>query len=767
MADQLLILNNFTAGEWSPRLSARIDMAKFANSCQKLQNFLVHPHGGASRRSGTRYVATLKNEEDDCTLLPFVFSTDDAYILELGQESGGNTGYARFYRNGGAIYSGSTPYELATPFTAHHFEELRWIQSGDIVFMCHPELPAKALVRSGHTNWSIGSIGFLDGPYRLYEKGVKVTPAGSTTYGDQCKLISDAALFSSNMISVHLRWNEGYTWYWFTLDTFHSVTKMTGTIMGWEDSEGNIPLTAYSAGTVRIGAWGNHAGYPRTLGFFEQRLVFGGCGSSATAQPDLQSLWATVTAEYGETCLMSPGIFDDSGVTYTLDSDTQDAIKWITGSKRLVVGTEGSEWVHQASDIEPMTPGNVRFVPESPRGSASQPALRADNSIVFVGKHHRKVYEWTYVYADDRYKAVDLSVLAEHITEGNMGSLHWVQDPDSIVWSVRGDGVLLGMTYMREEDVVAWHRHPTQGLFKRVAVIPGDGRDQPWLVAERTLGNTTHRYIELMEKGAGSDVTQSFYVDSGLTYEDDKAFLSAVTQTIGSTVYPWIYTEAWSAITAGDTVHLLGLASAGSGWAGLNDKTYTLLSGFVYGNTTYMKLGGVDASAFSAWAGGGSVYREASTLSGLDHLEGKTVAVLNSGGAHPDRTVSGGQITLQAPGWRVHVGLSFDSELITQRLEYPVQGGTSQGAIKFSPELTVRFYRTIGAEVGFSGHAYETLPWRSSEDLMDRPLALKDNIDKKVTPDTGAEEEIMVKVRQSWPLPCSVLGIFARVETEG
>src|SRR5690554_571077 len=101
------IQTNFTAGELSPRLEGRVDLAKYANGCRLLENMLVHPHGGASRRSGTRFAAEVKNSADQVRLVPFEFSTVQAYMLEFGP------GYIRFYMNDGRIESPpGTPYEI-------------------------------------------------------------------------------------------------------------------------------------------------------------------------------------------------------------------------------------------------------------------------------------------------------------------------------------------------------------------------------------------------------------------------------------------------------------------------------------------------------------------------------------------------------------------------------------------------------------------------------------------------------------------------------
>ncbi len=84
---------SFTTGEITPRLSAKIDFAKYLSGCEKLENFIIYPHGGVTRRPGLRFVAEAKDSTKKIRLVKFEFSVTDAYILEFGDL------YVRFYRN--------------------------------------------------------------------------------------------------------------------------------------------------------------------------------------------------------------------------------------------------------------------------------------------------------------------------------------------------------------------------------------------------------------------------------------------------------------------------------------------------------------------------------------------------------------------------------------------------------------------------------------------------------------------------------------------
>jgi hypothetical protein len=98
------------------------------------------------------------------------------------------------------------------------------------------------------------------------------------------------------------------------------------------------------------------------------------------------------------------------------------------------------------------------------------------------------------------------------------------REPQSIVWCVRDDGVLLGLTYLKEQEVWAWHRHDTQGEFESIACITGSTRNELWAVVKRTVNGATVRYVErLSESIPTSDVEDQTHLDSYLTYSGTAA----------------------------------------------------------------------------------------------------------------------------------------------------------------------------------------------------------------------------------------------------
>ncbi len=159
MARVAVQLTNFTGGELSPRLDGRNDLQKYATGCKTLENMIIFPHGSAARRSGTQFVAEVKDSTKETRLIPFEFSTTQTYILEFGNQ------YIRFFKDNGQILSSGSPYEISSPYLEAELFDIKFAQSADVMYICHPNHPAKKLSRTGHTSWSLTSVDFTDGPY--------------------------------------------------------------------------------------------------------------------------------------------------------------------------------------------------------------------------------------------------------------------------------------------------------------------------------------------------------------------------------------------------------------------------------------------------------------------------------------------------------------------------------------------------------------------------------------------------------------------------
>ena len=672
MARVAVQLTNFTGGELSPRLDGRNDLQKYSTGCKTLENMIIFPHGSAARRSGTQFVAEVKDSTKETRLIPFEFSTTQTYILEFGNQ------YIRFFKDNGQILSSGSPYEISSPYLEAELFDIKFAQSADVMYICHPNHPAKKLSRTGHTSWSLTSVDFTDGPYMdenisstTISTSAHTVGTGRTLTASSTTGINDNTGFQTTDVGRLIRFRDGYG----KITARTSTTVVTIEIledMGSSSSSANWSLGAFSETT----------GHPSCVTFFEQRLVF----AATLSQP--QTIFFSKSGDYENMDENRGGtIADDDAIIYTIASNQVNAIRFMTATRTLIIGTAGGEFAVSGGSVDSaITPTNILIKKQSNNGAANVDALAVGNATLFLQRARRKLRELAYNFDVDGYVAPDLTILAEHISEGGFKQLSYQQEPNQIIWCVRNDGQLVGLTYQREQQVVAWHRHIFGGAFgsgnavcESVATIPTDDSEyQTYVIIKRTINGATKRYVEFIHQYDfdETDDTSFNFLDSQLDYSG-----SAVT-----------------------------------------------------------------------------------TIGGLSHLEGQTVSVLANGATHPDATVSSGQITLSRSSTKVKVGLPYTSLLQTMRIDAGAQNGTSQSKTKRIYEIIARLYESIGIEVGPDLNNMERIPFRSSANAMNSGISVFTG-DKEIEFRGNYETDGFIFVRQTQPLPLTILSLYPRLIT--
>ena len=665
-------LTNFTGGEFSPRLDGRNDLAKYSSACKTLENFVIYPHGSAARRSGTQFVAEVKDSSKSTRLIPFEFSTTQTYMLEFGDQ------YIRFYRNNGQILSGGSAYEISTPYLEAELFELKYAQSADVMYICHPNHAVRKLSRTGHTSWTLTEVDFTNGPYlddnittTTFTTSAHTVGTGRTLTASSTTGINNDTGFQTTDVGRLVRFRDGYG----------KITARTSTTVVTIEILEDMGSTSASA-DWSLGAFSDTTGHPTCVTFFEQRLVFAG----TVDQP--QTVFFSKSGDYENMDENRGGtVADDDAIIYTIASNQVNAIRFMTATRTLIIGTAGGEFTVSGGGTDiAITPTNILIKKQSNHGAANLDAVAAGNATLFVQRAKRKLRELAYNFDVDGYLAPDMTILAEHISEGGITQMAYQQEPNSILWLVRNDGQLIGFTYQRDQQVTAWHRHIFGGSFgsgnavcESVAVIPTDDSEyQVWVIIKRTINGSTVRYVEYMNNFDfdETDDTTFNFLDSQLAY---------------------------------------------------------------------------DGSATT-------------TISGLDHLEGQTVSVLADGATHPDKTVSSGSITLDRSSEKVKVGLAYTSLLQTMRLDVGSQDGTAQGRTKRIFDVTIRMYESVGVEVGPDLNNMERIPFRSSANPMDQGIAVFTG-DKEVEFRGNYETDGFVYVRQTQPLPLTILSLYPKLQT--
>lgn len=561
---------SFISGEWSPRLFGRIDIGKYKSACKKLENMIIWPHGGATRRPGLEYVADAKvmnyrPQPELRRLIPFEFNVDQSYVLEFGHQ------YIRFYRDGAQILDGSgNPLEIPSPFFDNEVKDIGFTQSSDVMYLVHPRTKPQKLARTGVDTFTLSDVTFTAQP-----------------------------------------------------------AEWSGT------------------------------NYPGIVTFYQQRLCFSGCPS------DPQSIWLSKNFDYTNFTI---GANDDDAMRITLASDQVNAINWMISAKELLVGTTGGEWIVGPGNGAALTPTNLRAERQSKNGSRKHRALLIGNSAIYISRDKKKIREMRYDLQADSFTSPDLSLLAEHIPRKQIKEIHHKPTPDSIIWLVLEDGSFAGVTYLKDQDVIAWHRHKTDGIVRSMAVIEEADQSQLWLAVERE-GQIRIEVMAQEFDGDSSNDYDCFYVDAGLRLESETTFQN---------------------------------------------------------------------------------------LSGLDHLEGKTVSILADGYSVPPREVVDGSITLDRPANIVQIGLPYEWRITPMNIEGGSPAGISQTKRRRILEVTARLDRSLGIKYqAGEGEAYD-LVTRTS----DMPLGVATELftgDKPMQLASNWSREDMFTLFGSDPFPVSIL----------
>ncbi len=816
MARTTLALTSFVSGELGSKLDGRTDFDKYRTGCKTLENFLVHPQGAATRRVGTQFISEVKTSANKTRLIPFEFSTTQTYILEFGNQ------YIRFYKDKGQILSSGSPYEIASPYLTAELFEIKFAQSADVLYICHPNHAVRKLSRTGHTSWTLEELLFTYGPF-LDDNTETTTLSSSAISGNSVTITASATTGINNNTGfqttdvgrlVSIGYGLGYA----EITARTSTTVVTADILetlapkvnpsklSKEISASDTTIVVdkiddYAAtGTIRIddelitytgkdaatrsftgctrgtssttavthrtlafvysteniattkwklGAFSNFSGHPACVSFFEQRLVFAGTNTEP------QTIYFSKSGDYEN---FATGTLADDAMIYTIASNQVNRVRYLKAQRTLIIGTTGGEFTVTADGTDAaVTPTNLTIKKQSSFGTADVDALPVGNAVIFLQKAKRKFRELAYNFDSDGYVAPDLTILNDAVTDSGINEFTYQQEPSSILWAVRDDGILIGLTYQRSENVVAWHKHKLGGSFgtnqfgivESIASISGTlDEDELWVIVKRTINGSTKRYIECFSDFDFDETnsTDFKFLDSFLTYSGPSTTLNG---TISSSATSIVLTDA-SSFTATGTILIDNERISYTG------KSTNTLTGCTRG---------FNSTAAATHTTGATVKQVVNSFSGLSHLEAQSVGILADGSTHANKTVSSGAITLDRYVNKAAVGLNYSSVLQTMRIEGGAEEGTSQGKTKRISKVVLRLFETVGVKVGPDLNNLETIPFRSSSDPMDTPVSTFLAGDKEIEFRDDYNTDGFIFVKQEQALPCSVLAIYPTVVT--
>ncbi|WP_442801402.1 hypothetical protein [Serratia rubidaea] len=507
-------------------------------------------------------------------------------------------------------------------------------------------------------------------------------------------------------------------------------------------------------------AWNSEDGYPGTVVYFQQRLIFAGSRS----QP--QTVWTSRSGDYKDFGTSNPTV-DDDAITYTYAGRQLNQIRHLIDVGSLVALTSGGEYRVNGDQQGTLTPSAFQFASQGQNGASHVQPIAISNVALFIQQKGGAVRDLAYSFDVDGFQGSDLTILANHMFNGHQ-IIDWTFaiTPMSVVWCVRDDGALLGLTYMRDQQVIAWHPHPSAGRYEAVCSIGEDTEDALYCVVNRTINGQQRRYIERMQTRLYAGIEDSFFVDCGLTYDGRNRDANR-TMTLTGGSGEWPYDEEMTLTVAGASYFTDGDVGSEIHMPYSEDsesKVLKLLIRAVSGGNQATvtsnrnvpeQFRGVPVSNWSMARG---------QFSGLDHLEGQTVSILSDANVEPQKVVTGGKITLEKAGAVVHAGLPITATIET--LDVNLNGNeTLLDKKKLFTKASILVNESRGVFAGTPGNTFYEYAQRSTE-FYDEPVEEETGtIELLLDSNWGKSGRVIIS--QEDPLPMTILAVIPRVTVGG
>lgn len=684
-------------------------------------------------------------------------------------------------------------FTIASPYAASELPLLKFSQKASQMNITHPNHPPYVLQLFSATNWSLAPAAFgstVDGP--PFQSFTQVTAsAGATAVNYKYAVTSvDANNQESTVgfIVVESGWDlrtvvgtNQIVWGVQAGASFYNVYGSSPSYTGFAADTGNLGFI----GTVSGGSstefqdsniapdfsqtppifQNPFAGInPQVSSYFQQRLIYANGGGSL-----VQRFWAgRVGAPYNFN--ISNPIQANDAITGDLVSLEVNEIKsMIPMPTGLIVLTTKGAWLISggtggiASQGGPITPASITATPQAYIGANDVPPILINYDIYYIQSKGSTIRDLTYNIYANIYTGNDVSILSSHLFFTHQ-VLEWAyaEEPFKVVWCIREDGIALGLTVLKEQDLYGWSRHDTRGSFRSVATVTEGMVDATYFAVERPnpSGTGTAWYIErLADRSFDFGAEDAWCVDAGVA--TDHFFPSA-----NLTISP-VGVNNGVTLTANQPVFSSGsvgsIVRAGGGIIKVTGFTATtVVTGTVIQSITAITPDDPLNRPEVAMNGDWSLDKPFTKVFGLDHLEGQSVSVLADGGVVNGLTVSGGSITLPSPVTKVVAGYGFQAQLQTMYLDLGQEINSIQGKRKKVGALTVRVKDSRGLKAGRTFKLITPLKELNRVTLMGLPVQLITS-DERIIMDPLWDVPGQICLQVDDPLPVTVLGVIPEV----
>lgn len=621
-------------------------------------------------------------------------------------------------------------------------------------------------------------IEFVDGTAGLSNQQTTIGSTTLITLQALCNVLNTSAILSWSVASYTTDGVKVYVTYKTPGAAGNAFTLDAGTTIGCTTSGAHLT----GGGIAGTGATGSlvvgplSGTYPSVAAYFQQRRVY----ASSLNDPD--TYW-----------MSQPGLFNnmDSSIPVT-DADSITGAPWaqqVNGIQflvpmpgGLVILTGKGAWQLNGGSTLAVTPSDQNAVPQAYNGCHNhvQPIV-VNYDILYVQAKGSIVRDLSYNFFTNIYTGTDMTVLSNHLFINNQ-VLQWAyaEEPYKLVWVIRDDGSLLCLTYLKEQDVYAWTRHDTNGLFVSVVSITESQNpqlvtnvppliDAVYVITKRYVQGAWRYYSERMDNRLWVNVEDSFCVDSGL--QSPITYPNATLTPTSATGTSVTFTASSGVFNSGMVGNIIRVGGGTAAITSYISSTSVICS--ITNAITNTVPDDPNNLPIPADAGNWTISVPVTTVSGLNHLEGLTVAVLADGSVIPNQVVLNGTITLPYPASYVVIGLPYICQVQTLYADHPTAtGNTEQNRRKNISAIGLRVEASRGLTVGAdqpdqSTHQnYPTIPWTNMNEIKERsnevfagssiPLYTGDYY-KAITSSWDLKGQ--VAIQQTYPLPASILSI--------
>lgn len=666
-------------------------------------------------------------------------------------------------------------YEIPTPFVMADLADLHYVQSADIITIVHPNYAPRELRRYGATNWQITTASF--NPTLLAPTGVVATQAGSTavkyTYRYVVTAIADDLISESEKsteVSIGSNLLETgctvtITWSPVVGAARYNVYKLQGGIYGYIGAtsslsiiDDNISPDMSVTPPIVNNDFVSAGNYPGAVSYYEQRRCFAGTIN------DPQKIWMTKSGTESNMSYSLP-TRDDDRIEFRVAAREANTIRHIVPLTQLVLLTSSAEWRITSVNSDALTPSSISVRPQSYVGANNVQPVIINNTMLYGAARGGHVRELGYSWQSQGFITNDLCLRSAHLFDNeNIVDMAYSKAPQPLIWMVSSSGKLLGLTYVPEQQIAAWHQHETDGTFETCTVVAEGDEDVLYVVVKRTINGVTKRYVERLESRHYDDPVDAFFVDCGLTYDGRNT--SSTTMTIsGGTTWSPAETLTITSSTAkfvypgssdyGDVIQITDTDGTEYRLTIVGTSSSTVATA----RTDKTIPVGLRNSARTNWS------FERYIISGLGHLEGKVVNILGDAAVHPQRTVVGGAVTLDRPLAVINIGLPITADAQTMPASMQIDNGMAQGRYKNINKAWLRVFQSSGIFIGPDVNNLKESKQRTTEPYGSPPGLKSQEIMVMTTPswtDSG-----QVYIRQVDPLPLTVVGLTLEVAIGG